>query len=173
MDKTEKPKPEEVNFGYEAERTELEEENKILKETVEHLKDELNRLRSAPLIVAEVKELVNDHAIVRLTNGNEFYVNILKECPKIKPGDFVLCEQKNLTIIDLASTSKSYNVEKFVLIDKLTDPPTIFKLPPDPIEFVNGNKLNPYIGEVFCVASVLNPTKFLSCQYFKTPVFWS
>jgi proteasome regulatory subunit len=118
MEKTEKAKPEEVNFGYEAERTELEEENKILKETVEHLKDELNRLRTAPLIVAEVKELVNDHAIVRLTNGNEFYVNILKECPKIKPGDFVLCEQKNLTIIDLASTSKSFNVEKFVLIDK-------------------------------------------------------
>ena len=52
-------------------------------------------------------------------------------------------------------------------------PPTTFKLPPAaavPVKLFNPY---PYVGDVFCVPSVLNPTKDLSCQYLRTPVVLS
>jgi hypothetical protein len=57
-----------------------------------------------------------------------------------------------------------------VLIDKLTLPPTIVRLPPEVGEVVNLVKSYPYAGVVCAVPTVLNPAKVLSCQYFKTPV---
>jgi len=109
---------EEIRFGYETNINKLEDENRILKDTVNQLKEELQRIKTPPLVIAEVKEIEKDNATIRLTNGNEFYVAISKECEKIKPGDYVLCEQKNLSIVRKAHTLKSFSVDKFVVIEK-------------------------------------------------------
>lgn len=109
-----------VIYGYTANTNALEEENKLLKEAVSKFKEELETFRKIPLLVAEVKDVVEKNAIIRLQNGNEFFVNISGECGKIFPGDSVLMEQKNLTILKKAPVSKVFNVEKFVIIEKPT-----------------------------------------------------
>ncbi len=110
----------ELTYGYDTDVNKLEDENRILKETIDQLKEEIGRLKTPPLIIGEVKELEKNNAIVRLSNGNEFYVAVSKECEKLVAGDFVLCEQKNLTVIKKAHTLKSFNVDKFVMIEKPT-----------------------------------------------------
>ena len=50
-------------------------------------------------MVAEVRNVFGKEALIRLPNGNQFYVAISTECKKLRPGDVVLTDQKNLTII--------------------------------------------------------------------------
>ncbi|GAG23450.1 unnamed protein product, partial [marine sediment metagenome] len=110
-----------VIYRYTADSNQLEDENRVLKETVNNLKAELDKFKSPPLMVCEVRELVgNDCAIIRIPNGNQFYVKISSECTKLKPGDMVLAEQKNLTILEKLDISRKFNVEKFVIIEKPT-----------------------------------------------------
>ncbi|MDP2749506.1 MAG: proteasome-activating nucleotidase [Nanoarchaeota archaeon] len=109
-----------VSYSYSTDINQLEEENRILKETINHLKNELSRLQKAPLLVCEVKDFVEDGVLIRLPNGNEFLVNMMKNAGKILPGDTVLAEQKNLTVIKKIPLSKKFNVEKFVIIEKPT-----------------------------------------------------
>jgi len=97
----------------------LEEENKLLKETVEQFRKELDKFKSTPLMICSVKDIMGDKAIIQIPNGNEFYVeNTSPE--KINPGDSVLVEQKNLTIIKKIPKSKSFAVESFVIMEKPT-----------------------------------------------------
>ena len=65
--------------------------------------------------------------------------------------------------------------ENEVLICNVADPPTMFKLPPvfESAFALNGILTNPYLGAAFKVPSELNPAFVLSCQYLRTPVFWS
>jgi len=106
------------NIGYYADVSSLETENKVLKETIGHLKDELARFQKAPLLAAEVRDVIEDGIMIRLNNGNEFFVNVSPACQGIAAGDSVLVEQKNLTIVKKIPLSKSFNVEKFVIIEK-------------------------------------------------------
>lgn len=115
-----KEKNEEVSYGYSAEGSSTEEENKLLKETVSRLNEELSLYKAAPLIIGEIRELMPTGAIIRLKNGNEFFVNISKNCKKLKVGDFVMCEQKNLTVIEKLNLQNEFNVEKFVNLEKPT-----------------------------------------------------
>ncbi len=108
-------------FSYATDIDGLEEENKFLRETIESLKQELDHFKKPPLLVCEIKELAGeklDKAIVRLQNGNEFLVEVSSECKGINAGDTVLAEQKNLTVINKIPSSKKFNVEKFVIIEK-------------------------------------------------------
>jgi proteasome regulatory subunit len=105
-------------FKYSIDANTLEEENKLLKITVEQLKSEIDKIRESPLMVCEVRERINDKAIIKIPNGNEFYVNILEGAKEIKAGETVLVEQKNLTIIRKLSTQKNFDVEKYVIIGK-------------------------------------------------------
>ncbi len=107
-----------VMYNYNSDNSQWELENRLLKETIDQLKRELDKYRSTPLIMCEVIDLVKDKAIIRLQNGNEFLVEISGECGKLAPGDSVLSEQKNLTIIKKSPKSKKFNVEKFVIIEK-------------------------------------------------------
>ncbi|MEA3514408.1 MAG: AAA family ATPase [Nanoarchaeota archaeon] len=107
-----------VVYDYGADNSQLEVENRLLKETIDHFKRELDKYKSAPLIMCEIIDIIKDQAIVRLQNGNEFLVNVSCECKDITPGDTALAEQKNLTIIKKAPHSKKFNVEKFVIIEK-------------------------------------------------------
>ncbi|MBW2999657.1 hypothetical protein KY339_03210, partial [Candidatus Woesearchaeota archaeon] len=58
----------------------LEDENRLLKETINNFKTELAKFRKAPLLIADVKEVVGENAILRLHNGNEFWVDVSSEC---------------------------------------------------------------------------------------------
>ncbi|MFH1054170.1 MAG: AAA family ATPase [Candidatus Woesearchaeota archaeon] len=105
-------------YNYSTTQSDLEEENRLLRQTINNLKQELDRMTSTPLLVSEVKEVRGDNAIIRLQNGNAFLVNISKEAKKISAGDQVLVEQKNLNIIRKVNTSKKFDVEKYVIIEK-------------------------------------------------------
>jgi proteasome regulatory subunit len=106
-----------VLYSYTSASTLLEEENKVLKETVNKLKEEVDRLKQPPLMVCEVLDIIGDKAVIRIPNGNQFYVTFNPEL-KIVAGDSVLCDQKNLNIVKKIDTSKKFNVEKFVIIEK-------------------------------------------------------
>lgn len=111
---------EQAMFQYVAGISGLEEENKMLKESVDNLEKELEKYKRTPLIVCEIRDLVADKALVRLPNGNEFVVEISKGCEALKPGDGVLAEQKNLTVLRKIPSSKKFDVEKFVVMEKPT-----------------------------------------------------
>ncbi|MCK4669697.1 MAG: AAA family ATPase [Nanoarchaeota archaeon] len=105
-------------YGYTTNISSLEEENRILRNTIEHLKNEMAKFHTPPFLICEVRDLIDDKAILSLKNGNEFFVNISSNVNKLKPGDFVLAHQKNLVIVDKVHSMKKFNVEKFVIIDK-------------------------------------------------------
>ncbi|MFH1850541.1 MAG: AAA family ATPase [archaeon] len=107
-----------VMYHYTTNVDQVEEENRVLKETVTNLKRELDRFREPALMVCEVHEIFGRNAVIKVPNGNMFFVKMSDACGKIVAGDWVLVEQKNLTIVKKISTSKHFNVEKFVIIDK-------------------------------------------------------
>jgi proteasome regulatory subunit len=109
-------------YAYLNNVTGLEDENRALKEHNETLERELEKFRRAPLIVCEIRDIVDDKFLVRLPNGNEFLVEASAECEPLRSGDGVVAEQKNLTIIRKIVTSKKFDVERFVVVDKPTLP---------------------------------------------------
>lgn len=109
-----------VMYSYTTDNSRLEMENRILKETVSHLQNELNKFRQPALMVCDVIDIIENNAIIKTPNGNKFYVSISSQCTDIKAGDTVLAEQKNLTIIRKIPSNKKFHVEKFVIIEKPT-----------------------------------------------------
>ncbi|MFA6888387.1 MAG: AAA family ATPase [Candidatus Woesearchaeota archaeon] len=109
-----------VMYSYTTDNSRLEMENRILKETVSHLQNELNKFRQPALMVCDVVDLIENNAIIRTPNGNKFFVSISNQCTDVKSGDTVLAEQKNLTLIRKIPANKRFHVEKFVIIEKPT-----------------------------------------------------
>lgn len=109
-----------VIYKYTSESSQLEDENRILKETVNRLREEIDKLKEPPLMVCEIREVNGKTAIVNIPNGNQFCVNISESCEKLRAGDIVLAEQKNLTIIRKVPLTRKFNVEKFVIVEKPT-----------------------------------------------------
>ena len=107
-----------VIYSYTADSNQLNEENKILTETINKLREELDRFKTPPLMVCEVINVLDKGVIIRLPNGNKFYVNVSKDCKKIRPGDMVLTDQKNLVIIKKVITTKKFDIDSFVIIEK-------------------------------------------------------
>src|SRR3989338_1946730 len=107
-----------VMYSYSTVSNQHEEENRILKETVNKLKEEIEKFKAPPLMVCEVRDILGENIIVRIPNGNLFYVNVSTECDKITSGDLVLADQKNLTILNKVPVAKHFNVEKFVIVEK-------------------------------------------------------
>lgn len=97
----------------------IEQENRLLRETISQLKNELDRYRSPALLVADVVELIDENnALIVMPNGNKFFVDISSELEDLKAGDSVLVEQKNLTIVDKVRSTRRFNVEQFVIMEK-------------------------------------------------------
>ncbi|MBN2881059.1 AAA family ATPase [Candidatus Woesearchaeota archaeon] len=97
----------------------LQEENKILQDTLVQLKYELDRVRQPPLMVCEVVEELDDgRVVIRTPNGNNFLVNKITDKLALTSNDTVYCDQKNLSILEIGSKSKKFNVEQFVIIEK-------------------------------------------------------
>lgn len=107
-----------VMYSYSSETNELEEENRMLRETISQLKGELDRLKVPPLMVCEVIETIKENSIIKVPNGNQFFVNISSDVKKLAAGDSVLVDQKNLNIIKKMGKERTFNVEKFVIIEK-------------------------------------------------------
>ncbi|HJN56388.1 MAG: AAA family ATPase [Candidatus Woesearchaeota archaeon] len=107
-----------VVYNYTSNTNQIEEENRILKETVSKLKEDLDRFKVPPLMVSEVRDVFGKNAVIRLPNGNQFYVNTSEDCEKVNPGDMVLSDQKNLTIIKKIPITQKFDVGNFVIIEK-------------------------------------------------------
>jgi len=107
-----------IMYSYSTSSNPYEEENRILRETVSKLKEEVERFKTSPLMVCEVREIFGNTCIIKIPNGNQFLVNISDDCGKIKSGELVLTEQKNLTIVKKVPITRRFNVEKFVIVDK-------------------------------------------------------
>jgi len=118
MDTKEKSILDSVIYSYSTSSSQTNEENRILKETVNKLKEELDRFKVAPLMVCEVRNVFGKEAIIRLPNGNQFYVNVSQECGKVRSGDVVLADQKNLTIIKKIPITRKFDIENFVIVEK-------------------------------------------------------
>ena len=107
-----------IVYGYSTDNSYLEEENRALQERILNLEQQLNKFMGTPLISCEIKELHDDKVIVRLPNSNEFLVDKAEDCEQLAPGDTVLAEQKNLTVVKKIQKNKRFDVEKFVIIEK-------------------------------------------------------
>ncbi len=121
-----KPGLDKAVFSYStsADASELEEENKLLRDTVNQLRAEIDKFKSPALLIAEVNELSYEgderYAIIKVPNGNQFYVNVAAEVEELVPGDAVLVEQKNLTVVRKVQSTKRFSVEQFVILEKPT-----------------------------------------------------
>ena len=109
---------EDVKYNYTVDSIEEGEELRVLRNAISELKKELERYNTPPLMIAEVRDIINKKAIIKIQNGNQFMVNISVGCEKIDPGDQVLVEQKHLTIIKKVGISKDFDVERFVIVEK-------------------------------------------------------
>jgi proteasome regulatory subunit len=107
-----------LSFGYSTNISGIEEENRFLKESVENLERELEKFKKTPLISCEIRDLIDDKALIRLPNGNEFLVDISTSCEKLVIGDTILAEQKNLTVVRKIPSKKTFEADKFVIIEK-------------------------------------------------------
>ncbi len=95
----------------------VDQENKFLKNTVSYLKQELNKIKDRPLLVCEVKNIINNRAVIKLPNGNFFYVNVLNNI-NLKVSDLVLVDQRSLTIVDKLDKNRKHDVEGFLTVEK-------------------------------------------------------
>ncbi len=106
-----------IMYSYDS-QDKLVEENLVLKQTINQLMEEIRRFKTLPLMVSEVKKVVDEKkAIIKIPNGNSFLVQIMTE-KKLKPGDTVYVDQKFLNIVDKAEETKNYEVENFVIVEK-------------------------------------------------------
>jgi len=114
-----------ASFSYTSEQQDtshVEAENKLLRETVAQLQQELIKYQQPALMICEVVESIdnNRHAIIKVPNGNQFFVNVAAGCETLTYGDSVLCEQKNLMALKKVPPMKKFDIEKFVIIEKPT-----------------------------------------------------
>jgi len=117
-DKEIKSDEQEENINFYSRENHIELENRILKETISQLQGEIERIHEPALMVCEVSEMFDNVAIIRVQNGNQFYVNISSQAKDVRVGDTVLCEQKNLSIIKKINSIKQFGADKFVIIEK-------------------------------------------------------
>lgn len=110
------------SYSSDNEVEQLENENKLLRETISQLQHELVRFQQPALMICDIVEVFPKkmQAIVKVPNGNQFYVNVSSNCGAISAGDSVLCEQKNLTVVKRMNTMKKFDIDKFVIIEKPT-----------------------------------------------------
>ncbi len=116
-EKTALPTPQ-LSYSYNTEVHHLAAENMLLKDTVNKLNEELQRMKTPALLVAEVHGVTRKgQAIIKFPNGNRFLCYIHGDVP-LRAGDHVLVEQRNLNIIGKVPLSRKHNVEQHIIIEK-------------------------------------------------------
>ncbi len=96
----------------------VEEELSLLREMFNNAAAELSNLKKPALLVADVVSVTGDKAVIKLPNGNKFYVYVSKEIRGLRSGDACLVDQKTLNVIEKTDVSGNFDVEKFVIIEK-------------------------------------------------------
>ncbi|MBI2669491.1 AAA family ATPase [Candidatus Woesearchaeota archaeon] len=97
----------------------LEQETIMLREMFNNVNDELTNLKKPALLVGDVVHVLpNRKCIIRLPNGNKFYVHVIKEVQELKTGDSVLIDQKALNVVGHVNHAESLDVEKFIIMQK-------------------------------------------------------
>tara|TARA_Y100000588_G_scaffold131893_1_gene144583 strand:- start:6058 stop:7290 length:1233 start_codon:yes stop_codon:yes gene_type:complete len=85
----------------------LENEFAQLKKRTNRLEEELSSIKTPPLIVGYVQDIVDDQAIVRSSNGTVFLVSINRRLDGsgLKPGARVALNQDTLSVVEILSDS--------------------------------------------------------------------
>ncbi len=86
------------------EKMQLERDLDGIRKIAHRLEDEVNSLRSPPLIIGHLQDMISDkNGIVRSSNGTVFKVSVNPSIPeeKLKPGARVTLNQDTLAIIDV------------------------------------------------------------------------
>ncbi len=97
----------------------IDEENRILKATVEDLQKELAKYQRMPYLVTHIVDIHKpEEAIIQLNSG-KFYVSVAKHLEgELSPDDEVLVDQKSLTVVRKIGKSKHFDVSRFVIMEK-------------------------------------------------------
>src|SRR3989338_1797697 len=112
-----KVKKESKDFYKPDQSSDVQDENQLLKNSLNYLKAELNKFKEMPLLVSEVKKVIGNKVIIKVPNGSHFLVNVAGNL-EVCTGDLVLVEQRSLTVVQKLENSNSFDVEDFVIIDK-------------------------------------------------------
>ncbi len=96
----------------------VEQESSILRELFNNANSELNNLKKPSLLVADVVSVHGDKATIKLPNGNKFYCYIAQHVKDIKSGDAALVDQKSLNIVEKFESNDNFEVEKYVIVEK-------------------------------------------------------
>jgi proteasome regulatory subunit len=100
----------------------LEEETTLLRALFNKTHGELENIRKPALLVAEVVSVYDKNkAVIRLSNGNKFYSYLSEYLGDLFQGDTVLVEQKSLNVVEKIDLSDTFEVEKYVIIEKPTE----------------------------------------------------
>lgn len=90
-----------------------------LRLSLARLESELEKFKQPPLVVCEVKKILNDKVIVRLPNQSTFMVNVIDGLKnKLNINDQVLAEQRSLTVIKKLESAKNYSPDAFIISKK-------------------------------------------------------
>ncbi len=111
-------KLEEENKNISNTLSKVEQESSILRELFNNTNNELNNLKKPSLLVADVVSVHGDKATIKLPNGNKFYSYIAQHVKDIRSGDAALVDQKSLNIVDKFESNDNFEVEKYVIIEK-------------------------------------------------------
>ncbi len=98
--------------------TKVEQESSILRELFNNTNNELNNLKKPSLLVADVVSVHGDKATIKLPNGNKFYCYIAQHVKDIRSGDAALVDQKSLNIVEKFEANDNFEVEKYVIVGK-------------------------------------------------------
>ncbi|MEK6809055.1 MAG: AAA family ATPase [Nanoarchaeota archaeon] len=96
----------------------VEQESSILRELFNNVNNELNNLKKPSLLVADVVSVHGDKATIKLPNGNKFYCYIAQHVKDIRSGDAALVDQKSLNIVEKFESNDNFEVEKYVIMEK-------------------------------------------------------
>ncbi len=97
----------------------LESEFAQLKKRTKRLDDELRNIKTPPLVVGHIQDLVNNNAVVRSSNGSIFLVSVnrMLNLDDLTPGTRVALNQETLSVIEILGDSWDPLVSSAEIID--------------------------------------------------------
>lgn len=97
----------------------LESEFNQLKKRTNRLDEELRNIKTPPLVVGHIQDLINDNAVVRSSNGSIFLVSVNRmiKSNDLQPGTRVALNQETLSVVEILGDSWDPLVSSAEIID--------------------------------------------------------
>lgn len=111
------------NRRVETEKRYVETQKMKFEREVRVLRSELERLKSPPLVVGSILEVIDeDKVVIKSTTGPKFVVNVSQfiEDQQLRPGNQVSLNQQSLAIVDVLPTPKDPAVHGMEIIETPT-----------------------------------------------------